>query len=130
MKKRIGSIVILLGIAYFVIILLFNYKNSIDLKAEGTFAIGIINEVTTGTKSSRYVNFNYYNNDKKELGYTSLQIWDEVPKVGDKYLVIFLKDKPYLNYIFLETKLSDDAEIEDDATIFIPKEVKINFLKL
>ncbi|MFD0963645.1 hypothetical protein [Pseudofulvibacter geojedonensis] len=53
-----------------------------------------------------------------------------MPKVGDKYLIVYLKNNPRVDYVFLEKKLPDNVDIEDDVDKFIPDKIEINFLRI
>ena len=117
-------------LTYLLVIGILDYMTSLKLKTEGIYVAAQIDRVSKSNMVKNYVYYTFYHSGKPFQGSCTLFTWEENVNKGDYYLLVFLKGKEHINYLFNETPLPNNDSIHTNIEKFIPNKVRINFLDL
>ncbi|MDY8138487.1 hypothetical protein [Aquimarina sp. 2201CG5-10] len=129
MVKTSRIFFILIGF-YLLIILVLSIKTSYELKKEGVFSVARIVEIKSGSYITKHVKYEFIENNEIKYGQYSFFPWEDSPVIGKYYLNIYLKDKNYLNFLFVDVELPDTFNLNSEPTRYIPKNPRIKFWKI
>ena len=115
---------------YFLFGIVMSIRWSMELKKNGVFASARIEEMDGCGKSGCYAQMIFSTVESYHTGRASFMQWDGKMERGDMFLVIYLKDRPHVNYVFWDIRLPSDLDLEDDVSKYIPEEISINFLRM
>ena len=128
-RKNYRIYVSLIAIYLFVILVL-SIRTSNKLEEEGVYGVAKVLEINQGSYVTRHVKYEFLEKGEVQYGHYSFQIWEEPPIIGAYYLSVYLKEKNYLNYLFMDIKLPDTVNLSSTTEEFIPDDLCIKFWKI
>ena len=130
MKKKLSILFSILIACYFGFVIIMSMLETWQLKKNGVFASVRIEELKGCGKSECYAKTIFSSGDSYHTYKKSYMRWDGKKERGDMFLIIYLKDRPNVNYVFWDISLPSDLDLDDDVSEYIPEDISINFLRM
>ena len=130
MKKKLSILFSILIACYFGFGIVMSILRSWQLKKNGVFASARIEELKGCGKSECYTEIIFSSGDSYHTTMESFMRWDGKMTRGDMFLLVYLKDRPDICYVFWDIRLPSDLDLDDDISEYIPEDISINFLRM